>query len=77
MSYPTDHNPIEYLKRRIIYYKKKRGMIRNIHKDKFFVQQYGLKKLKSIQKEGLASIENRITEYEKALTTLSIGEDKF
>jgi hypothetical protein len=71
MSWETDLSPIDYLKRRIIYYRKKRGNVRNMHKDEYWLQQYGLKRVKEIQKLAIERIEKRIGEYEKAIKKLT------
>lgn len=67
----TDQPVIGYLTRRIKYYKKKRGSIKAIINDPFFIERYGGKKaVKQIVAERVSEYEARITEYETAISIL-------
>lgn len=70
MANETDFPPIEYLQRRIIYYKKRRGAIRNWPNDEYFVKRYGKRKITSLSKSAVERIEGRIKEYEDAIQKL-------
>lgn len=74
MSWETDQPPLNYLKRRIKYYKKKRGEVRGFIKSEFFIQQYGGKrKLKKLIAKRIYQIEDRIKEYEIAIKYIENG----
>lgn len=71
MAWETDQPPINYLMRRIKYYKKKRGEVRGFINSDFFIRQYGGKrKLKKLIAARVLQIEQRIKEYEQAIKTL-------
>lgn len=71
MGYQTDFSPIEYLQRRVIYYKKLRGNARNWHTDEYFIQRYGIKGIKKQAKIAIERYEKRIEEYGKAIELLT------
>ncbi|MEX2017545.1 MAG: hypothetical protein WD876_03670 [Candidatus Pacearchaeota archaeon] len=66
MGYQTDFSPKDYLSRRIIYYKKKRGKVKGLIKHKALIQKHGKIKLEAIVKARVSEIEEMIKEYEKA-----------
>ena len=71
MGYEVDYNPVDYLKRRVRYYKKRRGAVKNFNKSDFFIRQYGgLKNLNRLIVLMVTKIEARISEYEAAITKL-------
>jgi hypothetical protein len=67
MAWQTDQPPLEYLKRRVIYYKKKRGYSRKWIKDKGMIKRYGKKAIQT----AIDRIESRIKEFEQAAKILS------
>lgn len=72
MAYKTDYSPVDYLRRRIIYYKKQSGVIRNLIKKKILIERYGGKQnLKNFITIRIKAIENRMIEYEAAIKKLS------
>lgn len=75
MSYQTDYSPVDYLKRRVIYYKKQRGRFRNfINKpDKIsthLISKYGMPYVLDQYEKRFAQVEGMIKEYEQAITRL-------
>lgn len=70
MEWETDQPPINYLKRRIVYYKKKRGHTRNLINSQLLIKKYGKLKLFFLIASSVDSIEKRIKEFEKAIKKL-------
>lgn len=74
MAWETDQPPINYLNRRIKYYKKKRGQVMGFIKSEFFIREYGGKRnLKRIIAARIVQIEDRINEYEQAIKFIENG----
>ena len=58
MAWDTDKLPLEYLKQRIKYYKKKKSTVKNLHKSEHMVERYGgEERFKEIVKERLEEID--------------------
>lgn len=70
MPYPTDHSPIVYLERRIIYYKKKRGKINNYLAGKKYKMVGDRKITKAHIDVAVKKINDRIQEYQKSIDIL-------
>lgn len=71
MGWETDLPPINYLKRRIIYYKKKRGAVKNMIKDEWMVNRYGgIEEFQKLIDTRILNIEKRIKEFEGAVKKL-------
>lgn len=70
MSWNTDQTPLNYLKRRIIYLKKKRGKVRGLAKKEVLIKKYGKATLKKITVIQVLKIEKRIRQFEKAVKKL-------
>lgn len=70
MAWNTDHPPINYLRRRIVYYKKKRGEARGWPKDEWFIQKHGVEAMRRASERRIAHLEKRIRQYEKAILKL-------
>lgn len=74
MGWETDQPPINYLKRRIIYYKKKRGLYRGMRNDESHYSSFGGKKnYHRLIDKRIFWIEQRIKEYEEAIKILENG----
>jgi hypothetical protein len=76
MAYNVDHFPIEYLQRRIIYYKKQRGSVNNLLTDPHMINRYGEQKAKELVAVRLEGIEYIISEFEKAIEILIENSDE-
>jgi hypothetical protein len=71
MGYQTDYGVIDYLKRRVKYYKRKRGMISRMIDNQFFIKMRGGEKnARRDIKAGIKICEVRIEEYSKAISEL-------
>lgn len=70
MSWNPDKPPIEYLERRIRYYKKRIPVIKKFVNRKRLIQQYGKKLLKEIINSRVLHTQQRITEFEEAVKIL-------
>jgi hypothetical protein len=70
MGFETDYAPIEYLQRRVKYYKKLRGKTKNWAKDEYLIKKYGQKKMAELSKSAAVRYELRIKEYENAISIL-------
>lgn len=71
MGWETDQPPINYLKRRVVYYKKKRGSMNGMRNDTTLFEAYGgEKKFQKIVDRRIFWIEQRIKEFEVAIKTL-------
>lgn len=70
MSYKVDYPPLEYLQRRIKYYKKRKARVKRLPDDEFFVRKYGARKIKKISNDATLNIEKMIKEFEKAISIL-------
>lgn len=71
MGFQTDFSPVDYLKRRVAYYKKQLSRAKVLIKDENMRKKYGAKKLKEIMKLSSKRINDRIQEYEDAIKILS------
>lgn len=77
MGWETDQPPINYLKRRVIYYKKKRGSYRGIRGNSDYYFEYGGKaKFQKLVDDRIFWTEERIKEYEKAIKTLENADKR-
>lgn len=71
MGWETDQPPINYLKRRIIYYKKKRGSFIAMRSDSTYFNDYGgQNRFQKLVDRRIFWIEQRIKEYEDAIKKL-------
>jgi hypothetical protein len=70
MGWNTDQAPLNYLRRRVIYLKKKRGYTRNLIKDELLLAKYGSEKLTLLVAHAVQNIERRIKQFEKAIKKL-------
>lgn len=70
MGWETDQPPIKYLKRRVIYYKKKIGNTRSFNKNSLLIGRYGKKKLNTMVENVINRYRDRINEFEKAIKLL-------
>lgn len=71
-NWEPDQPVINYLTRRIKYYKKVRGGINNrTLENKFLIDKYGKKELTRLIGVRTIQINERITEYETAITVLN------
>ncbi len=66
----TDQPPLEYLSRRVIYYKKKKSGLKKMLKSGFLLEKYGKRELSKIIEDRRKQIENRIEEFNKAILKL-------
>lgn len=71
MAWNTDQSPLNYLKRRIKYYKKKRSSIKNCAKNKAVIAQYGEKGVKKLIAISEQRINKRIKEFELAIKKIA------
>ncbi len=74
MGWQTDQPVDNYLKRRVIYYKKKRESIKGLIKDSGFIEKYGKKKLEKMINERVININKRIEEYEKVIRLIEYAK---
>lgn len=75
MGWDTDQPPLEYLKRRVVYYKKRIGIVRGfLKKDDDFIlwRKYG-NKLPEIVERRVIHYEWRITQFNSAISQLEKG----
>lgn len=71
MGWETDQPPINYLKRRVIYYKKKLGSFRTLRENKEYYPQYGGKKeFQRLVDKRIFFTGERIKEFENAIKLL-------
>ena len=70
MGWETDQPPVNYLRRRVVYYKKKRGKVRKLVHSENLKKEYG-RNLPSIISAVVKGIEKRIREYERAIKKLT------
>jgi len=72
MAWLTDKFPIDYLKQRIIYYKKKKSTVKNLNKDSFrLVDKYGGKeKLQEVINNRLVELDEISNEFKEAALIL-------
>jgi len=76
MAWETDKPPIDYLKQRIKYYKKKRGVVRRLIKDPFAITRYGgEEKLQELIDSRLEEIDTLMGMYEDAVLNLETIEE--
>ncbi len=74
MGYPTEHSPVEYLERRIIYYKKMIPKAKAAINDDFLIKRYGIRKIKEASKSRVAYYQARIKEYMVAISVLQTSK---
>lgn len=70
MAYKTDHYPIEYLQRRVIYYKKSRAATKSPTVYKHLSIKYTAEEIKVMQAKRLAGIDHIIEQFELAIEIL-------
>lgn len=66
----TDQPPVNYLKRRIIYYKKKIGRTKNIIHNEIMFEKYGQKELSAIITRAVEHYEKRIKQFKSSIKKL-------
>jgi hypothetical protein len=71
MAYQTDYFPIEYLQRRVAYYKKRRSSTKNAIKNKILVDKYGEQETKAMIAKRLEGIDQIVRQYEMAIMILT------
>jgi hypothetical protein len=75
MSWNSDLPPLEYLQRRVVYYKKRIGMVKGLLKrddDSLLWRKYG-NKLPEIVERKVIHYEWRITQFNSAINKLYKG----
>jgi hypothetical protein len=75
MSWQVDREPIDYLRRRVKYYKGRMSKVKNLIKEQWMVEKYGEEELRYIIARRLLSIESFISMYEKAVKDLQTIEE--
>lgn len=71
-NWEPDQPVINYLTRRVKYYKKVRGSINNrTLENKFLIDKYGKRELKRLISIRTIQINERITEYQTAISVLT------
>ena len=71
MAWKTDQEPIDYLKRRVIYYKKKRAQVKGFIHNKGIVKTYERPKLIKLIKSRTTQIDSLIEMFENAIKKLT------
>jgi prefoldin subunit 5 len=74
MAYQIHFSPIDYLQRRIVYYKKLRGKMTNCLKDGFMLKKYGKEELEKMIAKRIKQIDLMIEEYNYAIQKLKSNE---
>ena len=76
MAWDYDQPPLEYLRRRFLYYKRKWGHLSNLDMSESLWMRYG-KSLPEIIERRLIQIEEKMEEFERAIKILEThGKDK-
>ena len=75
MSWNVDKEPIEYLRQRIKYYKKKRMKMLNVGKNPVMIEKYGEKELRHIVAKRIMQINSLLSMYHKAVSDLEKIEE--
>ena len=75
MNQQTDKEPIDYLRQRIKYYRKKESLARNLINKPEMIKKYGEDELRYIIARRLLSIKSFIDMYKKAVKDLEIIEE--
>lgn len=70
MGWNYDRPPIEYLERRVKYYRKKIGSTKGLITRQWLITKYGKRQLKKIIKLRIEHCEARIKEFEQAISIL-------
>lgn len=70
-NWNPDQPVIGYLTRRIRYYKKLRSGLGKLSQMNYLIEKYGKRELKRLLKLRAIQIEERINEYETAISTLN------
>jgi len=71
MAWETDKPPIDYLKQRIKYYKKKKSTVKNLSKSGSIVERYGgEEKLQELIKERLEELDGMADQFKEAVLIL-------
>ena len=71
MAWETDKVPLDYLKQRIKYYKKKKSTVKNLRKSGTIVERYGgEEKFQELVKERLKEIDWMTDQYKEAALIL-------
>jgi len=70
MEWETDQRPIDYLKRRIIYYKKKRATVKKLATNADYTTEH----LKGLVGEKVLFIDKMIKQFEKAVKKLELNK---
>jgi hypothetical protein len=70
MSWQTDREPIDYLRQRIKYYKKKQSMVKNLVKNPVMIQKYGEEELQSFIARRLLTLQSFMDMFKKAVKDL-------
>lgn len=76
MGWDYDRPPLEYLQRRIVYYKKKKGVVNGLAKNEFLIKKYRKRQLKKIIAQRIQEIDSRIVEFTEAVTILKQAWEK-
>lgn len=71
MGWETDQPVINYLKRRVKYYKEKRGQVSRMADEPVLLKQWKKSDLKRAVKERVRHYDDRIKEYTDAIELLS------
>ena len=78
MSWETDKLPLDYLKQRVKYYKKKKSTVKNLHKSGSIVERYGgEEKFQELVKERLEDIDWMSDQYKEAILILETVDRAF
>jgi len=77
MEWETDQRPIDYLKRRIIYYKKKRATVKNLATNAHLLNRYTAEQLKGLVGGKVLFIDKMIKQFEKAVKKLELNQTQY
>lgn len=78
MAWLTDKQPLDYLKQRVKYYKKKKSTVKNLHKSGTIVERYGgEEKFKKLVEERLEEIDIMSDQFKEAVLILEIVDRDF
>jgi len=70
MGWKTDQRPIDYLKRRIIYYKKSRATVKKLATNVHLLTRYTPEQLKESVEARVLFIDKMIKQFERAVKNL-------
>lgn len=70
MGWDSDQPPLNYMKRRLRYYERKRNPTLKLINNITLREQYGVPKLQAIIDLTVENIDNRIKQFQEAIETL-------